>query len=515
MEEWNCGCSTVGVPRTSYFEVKNLGGEGRFWILTEQEFNNQYLDCYIKYQREIIKESTKAMVRRQTLTLKNTLKNIPIMGRGEATGLIKRLKDSIDIDYDDDNAPPMSSKHKSNKIKPRIITKCFRIQPSCFRLQRNQKIEVKVRYQPKDANFHYEKLAIMCENGEVRWIAVKGLGIERDSYNLIEIKAPWCGPPVDLPSDPRTKFVLDCGDLISGELGILNFNIANKSCIPLYYFWSIRPVLSDPEASPENTEIKLMERFYESTLYDQNGNSFFTGEVSRDEDLESWLTILPLTVSPAQGMLEKKQDADISFTAECPPTLGYHACILSLFVEQVDEESKNSVLETLKELDKKKLNVPISHVDLTKELPQVAEDDDDAADEGGLLDSNIIYNGKSKMAEILSVPSYTDVRFSEELGEVEEENEDMEGDEEEDEDEGYIPLKESIDEYKKSSNGTKDERLLPLVVAKRSSQQLNPEGRGSIKNSGGFGAEGSKRGSQQGSESGSAKTEKIIEIQGI
>lgn len=28
----------------------------------------------------------------------------------------------------------------------------------------------------------------MCENGEVRWIAVKGLGIDRDSDRLIEIK---------------------------------------------------------------------------------------------------------------------------------------------------------------------------------------------------------------------------------------------------------------------------------------------------------------------------------------
>ncbi|ODN04997.1 Deleted in lung and esophageal cancer protein 1 [Orchesella cincta] len=522
MEEWNCGCSTVGVPRTSHFEVKNLGGEGRFWILTEQEFNNQFLDCYMKYQRELIKESTRAMVRRQTLTLKMTIKNIPVMGRGEATGLIKRFKDSIDIDDDDPAiATATLTRSKPSKIKPRIITKCFRIQPSCFRLQRNQKINIKVRYQPKDANFHYEKLAIMCENGEVRWIAVKGLGIERDSYNLIEIKAPWCGPPVDLPSDPRTKFVLDCGDLISGELGILNFSIANKSCIPLYYFWSIRPVLSDPEASPENTEIKLMERFYESTLYDENGNSFFTGELRRDEDLESWLTILPLTVSPAQGMLEKKQEVEITFTAECPPTLGYHACVLSLFVEQVDEESKNAVLETLKEFDKKKLNVPISHVDLTKELPQVADDDDDngASDEGGLLDVGLMSGKKFKMGDIQSTPSYFDVRFGEEMGEGDEEmfpKESMEEQEEEDENEGYIPLKHSIKEYKANSNGTADEKLLPLVVAKRSSaQKTNADGQGSRKNSAGSGAGDSKRDSQTGSDSPeSAKTtEKIIEIQ--
>lgn len=31
----------------------------------------------------------------------------------------------------------------------------------------------------------------MCENGEVRWIAVKGLGIDRDSDRLIEIKVDF------------------------------------------------------------------------------------------------------------------------------------------------------------------------------------------------------------------------------------------------------------------------------------------------------------------------------------
>lgn len=36
----------------------------------------------------------------------------------------------------------------------------------------------------------------MCENGEVRWIAVKGLGIERDSDRLIEIKVEILTHPI-------------------------------------------------------------------------------------------------------------------------------------------------------------------------------------------------------------------------------------------------------------------------------------------------------------------------------
>lgn len=41
VEEWNCGCCVVGVPRTNHFEIKNVGGEGKFWILSEHEFNNE------------------------------------------------------------------------------------------------------------------------------------------------------------------------------------------------------------------------------------------------------------------------------------------------------------------------------------------------------------------------------------------------------------------------------------------------------------------------------------------
>lgn len=42
----------------------------------------------------------------------------------------------------------------------------------------------------------------------------------------------------------------------------------------------------------------------------------------------------------------------------------------SLFVEQVDEDSKHTVLQTLKKLDKDQLSRPISHANLRKELPQ-------------------------------------------------------------------------------------------------------------------------------------------------
>lgn len=127
---------------------------------------------------------------------------------------------------------------------------------------------------------------------------------------------------------------MDCGDLITGELAKLHFSIVNKSCIPLYFFWSIRPLLTDPEASPDNTELKLMERFYESTIFNVDvTNLNFTGNADEDmlegdENLKTFTTLLPLTVSPAQGMLEKKQEMKMTFTTECPMSLGYHACVI-------------------------------------------------------------------------------------------------------------------------------------------------------------------------------------------
>lgn len=41
VEEWDVGCSTVGNARIANFEVINRGGEGRFWLLTEEEFLNE------------------------------------------------------------------------------------------------------------------------------------------------------------------------------------------------------------------------------------------------------------------------------------------------------------------------------------------------------------------------------------------------------------------------------------------------------------------------------------------
>lgn len=119
----------------------------------------QYLDCYLKFKKDLIKESTREIVKIHTDAMDGKDSNVrnaskkTLIGRGEASGLIKRKKDSLDDD--------MFSNFKNfGKIQPRIVTKCFRIQPSCFKLQKNQKVSIKVRYLPNDANFHYEKLCV-------------------------------------------------------------------------------------------------------------------------------------------------------------------------------------------------------------------------------------------------------------------------------------------------------------------------------------------------------------------
>lgn len=64
----------------------------------------------------------------------------------------------------------------------------FKIHPSCYKLQRNQRVNIKVKYTPRGAGLHYEKIAVFCDNGEVRWIAIKGIGIDIRSKGLIELR---------------------------------------------------------------------------------------------------------------------------------------------------------------------------------------------------------------------------------------------------------------------------------------------------------------------------------------
>lgn len=69
-----------------------------------------------------------------------------------------------------------------------MIAGPFSINTACFKLLRNQRIKIQVSYTPKTAGLHYEKLAVMCDNGEVRWIAVKGIGIDMHYSGLIDLQ---------------------------------------------------------------------------------------------------------------------------------------------------------------------------------------------------------------------------------------------------------------------------------------------------------------------------------------
>jgi len=69
-----------------------------------------------------------------------------------------------------------------------LFKRNFSFNPSCFKLLKNQKVDVKVCYIPREPAFHYEKLAILADNGEIRWIAVKGMGLDTNSDQLLDIR---------------------------------------------------------------------------------------------------------------------------------------------------------------------------------------------------------------------------------------------------------------------------------------------------------------------------------------
>jgi hypothetical protein len=86
-------------------------------------------------------------------------------------------------------AAPKKTKKKSKKLKiDHLIAKPFKLSPACFSLQRNEKTQIKARFRPTEANFHYEKIVLVCDNGEVRWIALKGIGIDQKKQEIVSVK---------------------------------------------------------------------------------------------------------------------------------------------------------------------------------------------------------------------------------------------------------------------------------------------------------------------------------------
>jgi len=80
-------------------------------------------------------------------------------------------------------------KSKARKIKPDIVyVKPFKLSPACFSLEPNEKIEIKAKFRPTETNFYYEKLVLVCDNGEVRWIALKGIGVDQLQHELVSIQ---------------------------------------------------------------------------------------------------------------------------------------------------------------------------------------------------------------------------------------------------------------------------------------------------------------------------------------
>ena len=69
-----------------------------------------------------------------------------------------------------------------------LICHPFRIYPACFRLQRNQTTTIQIRYRPKNPSYHMRKLALLCDKGEIKWIALKGVGIDPIRFPLVEFK---------------------------------------------------------------------------------------------------------------------------------------------------------------------------------------------------------------------------------------------------------------------------------------------------------------------------------------
>lgn len=113
-----------------------------------------------------------------------------------------------------------------NKLQ--VVAGSFVLNTAGFKLLRNQKIEIQVTYHPKRPGVSYEKVAVLCDNGEVRWIVIKGLCIDMYTQDLVEVRVPRTETPPDLPFDEKCPHSLGMGDLLPREKGSARFMVVNK-----------------------------------------------------------------------------------------------------------------------------------------------------------------------------------------------------------------------------------------------------------------------------------------------
>jgi len=94
------------------------------------------------------------------------------------------------------------------------------------------------------------------------------------------------------------------------------------SCIPLYYFWSVRPIQEDDRGVPCKN------------LIEKNAfHKYVEHSVGLHNCWENDTTVQPLSasevkISSAQGIFEKRQTYPITFSAKCPNKYGYYACVI-------------------------------------------------------------------------------------------------------------------------------------------------------------------------------------------
>lgn len=83
--------------------------------------------------------------------------------------------------------PPPNSPAEPKARIDRLVILPFRVAPNCFSLKGGQEIKIKVSFRPEEPKLYHEKVAVLCDNGEVRWFILKGLGFEPKTQKVITL----------------------------------------------------------------------------------------------------------------------------------------------------------------------------------------------------------------------------------------------------------------------------------------------------------------------------------------
>jgi hypothetical protein len=160
----------------------------------------------------------------------------------------------------------------------------------------------------------------------------------------------------------------------------------------MYYFWSVRPLNTGFGGSfcPPIEGIHgrpCFSQFLEGTMapcegfagFDDPNESYYQeiddyDRKSHKKKNRDGKEVVDLRVMPAQGMFKQSEAVEFTVSAPCPQQKqGFYACVMSLYVEQLEDASLCDICTFIQQLAETGMNdVPI-HIDFLKESVEKAK----------------------------------------------------------------------------------------------------------------------------------------------